>query len=70
MKKDFLKRAKKALTTNWPLKLVALLFAAALWAYVISSENPVRPLEVENVRISYTGMDSLTARGLTVDKRD
>lgn len=70
MKKDLLKRAKKALTTNWPLKLVALLFAAALWAYVISSENPVRPLEVENVRISYTGIDSLTARGLTVDKRD
>ena len=70
MKKDFLSRAKKAFTSNWPLKLVALLFAGILWVYVISSENPVRALEVDNVRISYTGIDTLTARGLTVDKKD
>ncbi len=63
MKKDFLSRAKKAFTSNWPLKLVALLFAGILWVYVISSENPVRALEVDNVRISYTGIDTLTARG-------
>ena len=67
--KEFFLHIKKALTTNWPFKLLALLFAAALWAYVISTENPVRPLKVEDVRISYTGIDSLTARGLTVDKK-
>ncbi len=70
MKKDSLLRVRKALRSNWPLKLVALLFAAVLWAYVISSENPVRPLNVVGVRISYTGIDSLTARGLTVDKKN
>lgn len=67
--KEFFLHIKKALTTNWPFKLLALLFAAALWAYVISTENPVRPLKVEDVRISYTGIDSLTTRGLTVDKK-
>lgn len=57
-------------TKNIPLKIIALLFAFLLWAYVLTIENPVYPKVVRNVEITMVGEESLTERGLMLVSRD
>ncbi len=53
---------------NWYLKLAALLFAFLMWSYVIADQNPTRPVTVKGVTVSFSGLNELTEKGLTVDR--
>ena len=55
---------KNLFTKNIPLKVTALLFAVLLWGYVLGIENPTYVKRVRDVEITFTGEDSLNARGL------
>ena len=55
---------------NTLLKLVSLLFAVFVWAFVIVEENPQRTMTLRDVPVTYSGIDSLTKQGLTVETDD
>ena len=49
------------------LKIISLVFAIFIWAYVIADENPVRTMTLKSVPVSVTGIDQMTAQGYTID---
>lgn len=61
---------KDLFTKNIRLKVTALLFAILLWGYVLGIENPEYVKRVRDVEITYTGEDSLNARGLMLVSRE
>ena len=62
--KDMGKRFLRSLYSNWPYKLISLLFAILLWAYVLGEVNPMRQrtLTLDNV---YFDTTMLERRNLT-----
>ena len=57
---------KNFFTKHIGLKIIALLAAILLWAYVLSNENPYRVKYVSNVNVSFEGEAELLAKGLCV----
>lgn len=57
---------KKLFTEHIGLKIVALLAAVMLWAYVLNDENPYRIKNVTGVNLSFEGEAELLAKGLCV----
>lgn len=57
---------KSLFTANIGLKIVALLMAVLLWAYVLNDENPYRVKSVTGVNLSFEGEAELLAKGLCV----
>ena len=49
------------------LKIISLVFAIFIWAYVIADENPVRTMTLKSVPVSITGIEQMTAQGYTID---
>ncbi len=54
---------KHKITKNWALKLVSFLFAAMLWVIVTNINDPVSPLEIENVPVTIKNADLITEKG-------
>lgn len=61
---------KSFFTENISIKIIALLFAILLWGYVLTIENPEYVKIVRDVEITYTGENSLTAKGLMLVNRE
>ncbi len=59
-------KIKKAFTRNIVLKIVSILFAIVLWAYVLSAENPVRIKTIPDVTVGLDGEADLIARKFVV----
>lgn len=59
------KRLFASLYSNWPYKLVSLLFAVLLWAYVLGEVNPEREKTLSNVSVQFTGIQQLNEQNLT-----
>ena len=58
---------KHLLLNNWPLKLLALVLALALWAGLITQDPTLtREKKFENVTISVTGTETLKRNGFIV----
>lgn len=56
-----------ALKNNLWLKIASLVFACILWSYVITVTNPVRDKTVYNVPVSFTHVEELEAKGITIN---
>lgn len=54
---------KHRITKNWGLKLVSFLFAAMLWIIVTNINDPVSPLEIENIPVTIKNADLITDKG-------
>lgn len=54
---------KHRITKNWGLKLVSFLFAAMLWIIVTNINDPVSPLEIENIPVTIKHADLITDKG-------
>lgn len=63
-------KLKKALTHNIGLKIISLVFAVLLWAYVLVVLNPVRTKNISDVTISLEGYNDLLSRNLIVVDQD
>lgn len=63
-------KLKKALTRNVGLKVISLVFAILLWAYVLVVLNPVRTKNISDVPISLEGYNDLLSRNLIVVDQD
>lgn len=63
-------KLKKALTRNVGLKVISLVFAVLLWAYVLVVLNPVRTKNISDVTISLEGYNDLLSRNLIVVDQD
>lgn len=63
-------KLKKALTRNVGLKVISLVFAILLWAYVLVVLNPVRTKKISDVTISLEGYNDLLSRNLIVVDQD
>lgn len=63
-------KLKKALTRNVGLKVISLVFAILLWAYVLVVLNPVRTKNISDVTISLEGYNDLLSRNLIVVDQD
>lgn len=61
---------KSLFTKNLGVKIIALLFAVLLWAYVLVAQNPVRSKTISNVSISLEGYTDLLSRNLIVVDSD
>ncbi|MDL2310452.1 hypothetical protein LJC13_00570 [Peptostreptococcaceae bacterium OttesenSCG-928-C18] len=48
---------------NWPIKLTSIIFAFALWYYVVSDANPEITKEFRNVEVNIVGIETLTDLG-------
>ena len=45
--------------TNWPIKLVSLIFSISLWFYVVQGTNPIRTREFNNIPVTIKNEDTL-----------
>lgn len=63
-------KLKEALTRNVGLKVISLVFAILLWAYVLVVLNPVRTKNISDVPISLEGYNDLLSRNLIVVDQD
>ncbi len=61
---------KGAFTRNIGLKIVALVFAVLLWAYVLVALNPVRSKSIDDVPITLEGYTDLLSRNLILVNSD
>lgn len=61
---------KKICTRNIGLKVISLVFAVLLWAYVLVVLNPVRTKSIGDVPISLEGYNDLLSRNLIVVDQD
>ncbi len=61
---------KKLFTRNLGLKVISLIFAVLLWAYVLVVLNPVRTKNISDVPISLEGYNDLLSRNLIVVDQD
>lgn len=68
--KALLTRLKGFLTRNLGLKIVALVFALLLWAYVLVALNPVRTKSISDVTITMEGYTDLLSRNLILVNSD
>ena len=57
-------------TRNLGLKIVALVFAILLWAYVLVALNPVRSKSIDDVPITLEGYTDLLSRNLILVNSD
>ena len=65
-----LDRFKGFFTRNLGLKIVALVFAVLLWAYVLVALNPVRTKSISDVTITMEGYTDLLSRNLILVDSD
>ena len=65
-----LNRLKDVFTRNIGLKIVALVFALLLWAYVLVALNPVRSKSIDDVPITLEGYTDLLSRNLILVNSD
>ena len=65
-----LDRLKGFFTRNIGLKIVALIFAILLWAYVLVALNPVRTKSISGVTITMEGYTDLLSRNLILVNSD
>ncbi len=68
--KAFLDRLKGFFTRNLGLKIVAVVFALLLWAYVLVALNPVRTKSISGVTITMEGYTDLLSRNLILVNSD
>ena len=68
--RDLVKRLKGFFTRNIGLKIVALVFAILLWAYVLVALNPVRSKSISDVPITMEGYTDLLSRNLILVNSD
>ena len=68
--KAILVSLKGAFTRNIGLKIVALVFAVLLWAYVLVALNPVRSKSIDDVPITLEGYTDLLSRNLILVNSD
>ena len=61
---------KDLFTKNIGLKIISLLFAFLLWAYVLTIENPASTQIVRDVEITMTGEETLTDKGYMLVSRE
>ncbi|MDO4565288.1 MAG: CdaR family protein [Clostridia bacterium] len=64
--RSVLKALKNFATRNIGIKIVALLFAALLWGYIMADLNPIQPKTVSDVKITLEGTNDLLSRNLIV----
>lgn len=57
---------KNSFRKNLMLKIVSVLFAIILWSYVMVETNPVRDKTVNNVEVTFTGIQELEENGFAV----
>ncbi len=65
-----LNKLKGFFTRNLGLKIVALVFALLLWAYVLVALNPVRTKSINGVTITLEGYTDLLSRNLILVNSD
>ena len=65
-----LNKLKGFFTRNLGLKIVALVFALLLWAYVLVALNPVRTKSISGVTITMEGYTDLLSRNLILVNSD
>lgn len=72
MKKNplILQRLRSFFTRNLALKIISLVFAIILWAYVLVALNPIRTKYIEDVVISLEGDTDLLSRNLILVNSD
>ena len=68
--KAVLASCKGFFTRNLGLKIVALVFAILLWAYVLVALNPVRSKSIDDVPITLEGYTDLLSRNLILVNSD
>lgn len=68
--RSLLNRFKGFFTRNIGLKIVALVFAILLWAYVLVALNPVRSKSIDDVTITLEGYTDLLSRNLILVNSD
>ena len=68
--RSLLEHVKGFFTRNIGLKIVALVFAVLLWAYVLVALNPVRTKSIGNVPITLEGYTDLLSRNLILVNSD
>lgn len=51
---------------NWPFKLISLIFAIALWYYVVSETNPNIKKEYKAIPVSYKNESVLKRKNMTI----
>ncbi|MDO4543118.1 MAG: CdaR family protein [Clostridia bacterium] len=57
---------KNFVTKNLHLKIIAIIFAALLWGYILADINPEQPKTVSDVKITLDGTNDLMTRHLIV----
>ncbi len=68
--KAVLASCKGFFTRNLGLKIVALIFAVLLWAYVLVALNPMRSKSIDDVPITLEGYTDLLSRNLILVNSD
>lgn len=61
---------KYRITKNWGLKLVSFLFAVMLWIVVTNINDPISPLEVNNIPVVIKNDDLITGKGQVYEVLD
>lgn len=61
-----MKVMKDKFKTNWPLKLISLLFAIALWYYVVSETNPFTTKDFRNIEVTIKNADFIERQNLEI----
>ncbi len=56
---------KKWITNNWPLKLVSVLFAVAIWVVIINIDNPVETVTISNIPVEIVNDEIFREQGQT-----
>ncbi|WP_300410662.1 CdaR family protein [Lagierella sp.] len=51
---------------NWPFKLISLVFAIALWYYVVSETNPTIKKEFKSIPVNFKNEETLKRKNLTI----
>ena len=68
--KRFFSALWRMLRGNLFYKIVSVVFALIIWSYVMAAENPIREITVEDVQVSYVGVEEMVAKNMTVDLDD
>ncbi len=56
---------KKWITNNWPLKLVSVVFAVAIWVVIINIDNPVETVTISNIPVEIVNDEIFREQGQT-----
>ncbi|MDL2257651.1 hypothetical protein LJC42_00640 [Eubacteriales bacterium OttesenSCG-928-K08] len=57
---------RNLLLNNLGLKIMAIFFAMVVWGVVLTTQNPYRNKTIQNVPVSFRGINDLHAKGLVV----